>query len=84
MTKSKDKSKFNELLAKLKAKIVVKQWRKFMPSRIMKMLGNWHYNLLSDKTVGFDADKKEFIFLQEDKINMNGEEGYYLSELKNM
>jgi len=56
-----------------------------MPSRIIKVLGTWHYNLLSDKTIGFESEKKDLSFLQEDKINnIGGDEGFYLSELKNL
>jgi len=56
-----------------------------MPSRIIKVLGTWHYNLLSDKTIGFETEKKDQEFLLEDKINnLAGDEGFYLSELKNL
>jgi len=57
-----------------------------MPSRIIKVLGTWHYNLLSDKTIGFESEKKDQDFLLEDKINNLGvgDEGFYLSELKNL
>lgn len=52
--------KFTDLLTMLKAKIHFRQWRKYMPSRIQQVLGHWHYNLLSDKTIDFQFDKRDF------------------------
>jgi hypothetical protein len=30
-----------------------------MPSRMIKVLNEWHFNLLGDKTVGFDQKKEK-------------------------
>ena len=74
----------------LRAKIYFRQWRKFMPSRILKVLGNWHYNLLSDKTigaVGIEIDKKNQQAIieerngnNEDLLNKWSDDGFYVSE----
>ncbi|KAL4483975.1 hypothetical protein ABPG72_013981 [Tetrahymena utriculariae] len=90
----KEGNKFQDLLTMLKAKNYFKQWRKFMPSRMMKVLNSWHYNFLSDKTIEFQNEKKDFWSIDNYKgVNQfemvsqrigNNEEGFYQSELKLM
>ncbi|EAS04885.3 cation channel family protein (macronuclear) [Tetrahymena thermophila SB210] len=93
-SQKKEGNKFKDLLMMLKAKNYFKQWRKFMPSRMMKVLNSWHYNLLSDKTIEFQNEKKDFWSIDNYKggnhLEMvsqrigNNEEGFYQSELKLM
>ena len=39
-------------------KIIYRKWRKYMPSRMMKMLNQWHFNILGDKTIGFETKNR--------------------------